>query len=492
MNDSLTIVNPRDVNDPAVPAGHEPTCAINSVSDMEIEAKARAVTETVAFLGGAGTPLNPLARHTLRGLGLLGLACLEVGRVAAHPSPQYILASYTVLPDFNVHDCFLNKQIPFNLYISSMSSEQTPRANGFVAVLFIFTFLAVFFVGLRLIARLVFLKNGGRDEVAIVASLICSIGLTVASMQEVKYGVGKHVEDIPLQDVESQLEALYFAIILYNVSLTLTKFSIVLQYLRVFVKPRIRMACKVVMGIILVYGLQTLLCSILACIPVSGFWLINEPSKCIDKKFQWFFNASFNILTDLLILSLPIPVLLNIQLPTKQKLLLTFVFALGGFVCLISILRLRSLYVLSVSTDPTFDNLDAGMWSAIEVNMGIICASLQTIRPIIARMFPRLLGTSRAQTKNSSELNTFQSKRLTKGLNKPLPALEQSNISAVSQTVTRISKGERLDTRHYHDVEKGRMVIDVDKEILVTTSTTVEGGHVSETSSEHDLIFQKH
>lgn len=54
-----------------------------------------------------------------------------------------------------------------------INSQPAPRAAGFVAVLVIFTILAVFFVGLRLVARIVFLKNGGRDEVAIVCALVC-------------------------------------------------------------------------------------------------------------------------------------------------------------------------------------------------------------------------------------------------------------------------------------------------------------------------------
>lgn len=36
------------------------------------------------------------------------------------------------------------------------------------------------------------------------------------------------------------------------------------------------------------------------------------------------------------------------------------------------------------------------MWSTIEINTGIICASLQTIRPVVAKVFPNLFtSTSR-------------------------------------------------------------------------------------------------
>lgn len=50
----------------------------------------------------------------------------------------------------------------------------------------------------------------------------------------------------------------------------------------------------------------------------------------MSRKFIWFFNAAFNILTDIIILALPMPVLSSLRLPIKQKIGLMFVFALGG------------------------------------------------------------------------------------------------------------------------------------------------------------------
>ena len=56
----------------------------------------------------------------------------------------------------------------------------------------------------------------------------------------------------------------------------------------------------------------------------------------------------------------------------------------------ISILRLRSLYLVSVSTDVTWDNVGAATWSTVEVNVSIICACLPALKPLIRWVFPRL------------------------------------------------------------------------------------------------------
>lgn len=41
----------------------------------------------------------------------------------------------------------------------------------------------------------------------------------------------------------------------------------------------------------------------------------------------------------------------------------------------------------------TDDNVAAASWSAVECNVGIICACLPTLRPLISRIMPRLLST---------------------------------------------------------------------------------------------------
>lgn len=64
-----------------------------------------------------------------------------------------------------------------------------------------------------------------------------------------------------------------------------------------------------------------------------------------------------------------------------------------------SCLRLHSLVSFASSINPTWDQVDVVTWSAIEVNVGIICACLPTIRVILVRFFPSIMGT----TKNSSQ-----------------------------------------------------------------------------------------
>lgn len=71
--------------------------------------------------------------------------------------------------------------------------------------------------------------------------------------------------------------------------------------------------------------------SIFSCTPVPFFWNKDiHGGHCINLMAFWFSNASFNILSDIAIIILPIPVLKALNLPKKQKYGLILVFIMGG------------------------------------------------------------------------------------------------------------------------------------------------------------------
>jgi hypothetical protein len=59
-----------------------------------------------------------------------------------------------------------------------------------------------------------------------------------------------------------------------------------------------------------------------------------------------------------------------------------------------SVCRLYALYLISVSSDITWDSPASVYWSAIELNIGILCASLPTLRPFLARVWPNAFSSS--------------------------------------------------------------------------------------------------
>lgn len=96
--------------------------------------------------------------------------------------------------------------------------------------------------------------------------------------------------------------------------------------------------------------------------------------------------------------------------------------------CISSILRLRTLYIATKSKDPTWDKTDAVYWTAVELNTGIICASMTTLRPLVSRMLPGVFSTNKS-SKNPSYVMVSGGKQST-----GVSIKEPSSVHLVSST----------------------------------------------------------
>lgn len=94
-------------------------------------------------------------------------------------------------------------------------------------------------------------------------------------------------------------------------------------------------------------------------------------------------------------------------------------------ICIVSILRLHSLYFASITTDPAYDNISVANWSSIELNTAIFCACLPTLRPLIKRFFPSLMSSGHGRTsyyQPNSGINTYRNGNksfVASGVNRP-------------------------------------------------------------------------
>ncbi|KAH8650230.1 hypothetical protein BGZ60DRAFT_534338 [Tricladium varicosporioides] len=301
-------------------------------------------------------------------------------------------------------------------------SDPTPtsvsiRGAHVITCALVTVILATFVVILRFITRSKILHFLGYEDWCIGIALLFSFGNSIGMILQAEFALGHHIKDISSIQITEFLKSVYFTIISYNISLTFAKISILLLYIRSFNTRKIRIACLVQLAIVATYGLWLLLSSVLSCVPVAAFWDQSVPGHCLPRSPIWFANAGLNIATDVLILVLPVPVIHTLFLPKRQKIGLYLIFTLGFLynplirlpfvlylessanrsryhsVCIISVLRLHSLQIASISIDPTWDNIGVANWSCIELNTAIICPCLTTLKPLISRLFPRLLST---------------------------------------------------------------------------------------------------
>ncbi|KAF2727388.1 hypothetical protein EJ04DRAFT_582063 [Polyplosphaeria fusca] len=275
-----------------------------------------------------------------------------------------------------------------------MAFEVSHRGAQVIAWSHVMWVIALVFVILRLVVRAKVVHVVGREDVCIFFALLASIATCVfMHLQVSKGGLGTHMADISDDHLIEFSKYVYLSILFYNTSLCLTKFALIFLCIRVFGPSTWRFACYAVLTFVSVYTFWAIANSIVPCYPIERYWDKSVAGWCFPNAVLWFVNASLNIFTDLLVVVLPIPGIIRLQLPRKQKIGVSLVFALGFFVCIISIVRLYALQIGSYTKDPTYDNFAIAIWSVVEVNAAIVGACLPTLKPLITRVWPRLLSS---------------------------------------------------------------------------------------------------
>lgn len=113
-------------------------------------------------------------------------------------------------------------------------------------------------------------------------------------------------------------------------ALTTIKLSIILLYRRIFPVASLHKVIYCITAYIIIWQVFQTLDSIFACIPVSGYWDHTIRAKCRNELVDIIIGGVQNIVTDVIILCLPLPILWTLQTSKQNKIQLTGLFTLGG------------------------------------------------------------------------------------------------------------------------------------------------------------------
>ncbi|KAL2067081.1 hypothetical protein VTL71DRAFT_1505 [Oculimacula yallundae] len=300
--------------------------------------------------------------------------------------------------------------------------NQPYEATALIVCIGVFLPLAVLTSAIRIYTRTRIISELAVDDYLMLLALACSVMLTGFILNLLNYGLGKHLYDVPIH-------MLYPEFLLHNVLAAIffcaatgfAKTSILLFYGRIFTSRSFKRNIWVLVFFVAGYSFASVLVNIFSCKPISGSWELSlaATAVCINRPVFYFAQAGLGIFTDFATLAAPLPFLWALQMPIKQKIGVSVVLIMGGFVCIVSIIRLLSLKTLLVSSDltsattpalihvPSFSQLNLPVavanspWCVIELNISIIGGNFPTLRPFLRKYIPALLGTSRGQTSAS-------------------------------------------------------------------------------------------
>lgn len=149
------------------------------------------------------------------------------------------------------------------------------------------------------------------------------------SIYWVYIGLGQHIVHVHTSHARLGL-VLFIVDIMYNTGLTLVKLCVLLFYARVFRTVRsYRISFWIVGFMIVAWCIAIDFVAVFACIPVQRGWDLSVAGHCLDRQANFVGAAIPNILTDFILLVLPMPMIWHIQTTIRRKVALVGVFAAG-------------------------------------------------------------------------------------------------------------------------------------------------------------------
>ncbi|XXH00166.1 MHF histone-fold complex component [Hypoxylon texense] len=211
------------------------------------------------------------------------------------------------------------------------------------------TIIAGIALFLRLYTRLQVLKKKlEADDWLVIAAYIISVAMLAFVQKDIDHGLTYHVWDIP-QETYHIGERLYglLAYLSFILSVSFAKMSMLVLYLRLAPHAWFRFTCYSCIAIIACYSLTAAFVESLACRPLQGIVDESLDAECYD--------------------SYPAYIALS-----------------------------------SLSEDYDWDAVPDMILCFIEVNFGIICASVPAVRPFFSRFIPVLLSGRRKHSDSGS------------------------------------------------------------------------------------------
>ncbi len=222
-----------------------------------------------------------------------------------------------------------------------------------VVISAVFIALDVLFVCLRFYSRRLINTPWGWDDILVCPALVLNVGTCSLTLRKYSVaeriqrdahdffcsesvhiaGVGQHLPAVLAANPERLLtwgKVIYALVILYSLAVAFPKLSILALYLRIFTEKPYRISTWVLAAIISGTAIAVSLATIFQCSPVQYAWDKSLPEgTCTDVASFYVYCSVPNVITDVAILLLPIPMILRLHTNQSQKVGLSLVFLLG-------------------------------------------------------------------------------------------------------------------------------------------------------------------
>ncbi|KAJ5042783.1 uncharacterized protein L3040_004176 [Drepanopeziza brunnea f. sp. 'multigermtubi'] len=379
----------------------------------------------------------------------------SIGSSSTVPLPDSLCSNITLQSSLSTcvqKSCSFNEQIIGTRSMQSFCKGHPIKSRSNEMIICIVVLSAITFptAGLKFYTRWSASRRLGLDDYAALLSTVFLAGLAATLFACAKLGLGQHYWTIKPENAVHSAKSYYVGQMLYIIIQVLAKISLLLLYVRLFPRTRTEFMSKLGIAFLLLHGTVYLFLIIFQCWPIHAIWDRSIAGQCLHPKIIGYSGAGASILEDFFILFLPAGEIWNLQLSRGQKLNLFFMFSIGSFACVTSIVRLQYLSVFDKQFDATWDHFDFVLWSLIEEFVAVFCACIPSLRAFIVKIFLSVnthvqstvsgirSGTHGAQRLDNSTTTSFPMYSITKSVGVDVEEKPATSDGYRSGSTTRI------------------------------------------------------
>ncbi|KAG5805984.1 hypothetical protein H9Q74_009999 [Fusarium xylarioides] len=279
-----------------------------------------------------------------------------------------------------------------------------PQRNSVTAAYWLYgvgNFLTVLFIAQRVYVRSFIHKTVRIEDACLGVAYVFSVVLQTLILRDFIRGImGTHGWEMPITKFAQFARALYLLPILYNPVQCGAKMALLLVYRRLAPQKWFHFTIWATSFVEIGSSIAITFTTIFPCKPVRAGWDITiTDKKCIDRPAVYQATAIMGAITDAMVLAVPIPVVIPLQISRRQKIGLICFFGVGGVTVFTSIMRLIALIRSMGNVDQSWGGGPVLLWIFAEANLSIICATLTTVKPFVKHISPRILGSSYGASK---------------------------------------------------------------------------------------------
>ncbi|KAG9951424.1 integral membrane protein, partial [Aureobasidium melanogenum] len=302
-----------------------------------------------------------------------------------------------------------------------------PQVMG---VMITFWILSWVIVSLRVYVRAFMIKSFGKDDVAMIVTLLLFTAYLSCQAAAVTHGIGRHRKDIPEKDLPIGFAAWMFAEIFYTASASVLKVAVGL-FLERITQNRVHiLIIRIMMAATMLIGTIYFFVALFQCTPISFYWDFSPNAKghCISPMVLVVISYVASVLNggaDFFFGILPIFIVKDLNMKRNTKIVVAGILGFAAIGSLSTLVRLP--YVKQLGTykgDFLYTSTYIALWSTVEVGIGVSAASLATLRPLVQKIFPNLLPDSPSGPTNSNLKWSTKHGRRTHRKGDPLGSME--------------------------------------------------------------------